>query len=436
MVSSEKCTYMLTKYSQLDMSGSITSLVLEPDLLGYNFHRQPTPDPPEPVYSRSGRKRKIPKAYQDYVPSSLAGMTVDLQRLIPHAPVPMANPPLAVSETAIPTDITFNEIPNILPLLHVTGPNDFGLYRCYPVRPKCDPEEIMDTTELCDSRHIDAASTEVPADPLQGIGRHTTALTRESALHEPKDQGSEHWFTPFSNPSICRIIGWQNSQTNLKSNSEVNRLIHDVITAPDFDLLHFKDFTSIEHEHQRLDAYTESQGIFLSADGWCKLPVKIRLPKEGVTYASTKAAPEFEVEGLWHRSLIGVIKSAYEDLTQELFHLIPFRVFHKIEDDILVSTPESDKQNPLGPEKAAPEFSNNQIPSGMEQVYTEMYTSDAMLEEDAKIRTLPCNPSDNDDVEYAIAPMLLYSDSTCLANFGPASLWPIYLFFAGVSKYM
>ncbi|RPD63598.1 hypothetical protein L227DRAFT_584613 [Lentinus tigrinus ALCF2SS1-6] len=45
-------------------------------------------------------------------------------------------------------------------------------------------------------------------------------------------------------------------------------------------------------------------------------------------------------------------------------------------------------------------------------------------------------PGDAEDIEYVVAPVQIYSDSTHLANFGTASLWPIYLFFGSLSKYI
>ena len=45
-----------------------------------------------------------------------------------------------------------------------------------------------------------------------------------------------------------------------------------------------------------------------------------------------------------------------------------------------------------------------------------------------------CN--DPPDVEIALVPILLWSDSTQLTNFGNASMWPIYAFFGFVSKYV
>ncbi len=71
-----------------------------------------------------------------------------------------------------------------------------------------------------------------------------------------------------------------------------------------------------------------------------------------------------------------------------------------------------------------------------ERVYTEGYTCDTLLKEDAKIRSQPRNPDDADNVEYSVVPLMLWSDSTHLANFGTASLWPIYLYLGNLSKYV
>ena len=58
-----------------------------------------------------------------------------------------------------------------------------------------------------------------------------------------------------------------------------------------------------------------------------------------------------------------------------------------------------------------------------------------MLEEDARIRARPRDPEDGPELEIAIMAVLLWSDSTHLANFGTASLWPIYMYFGNTSKY-
>lgn len=39
-------------------------------------------------------------------------------------------------------------------------------------------------------------------------------------------------------------------------------------------------------------------------------------------------------------------------------------------------------------------------------------------------------------LEMVVAPMMVYSDSTCLANFRTAALWPAYIGFGLISKYV
>ncbi|OBZ79049.1 hypothetical protein A0H81_01502 [Grifola frondosa] len=93
------------------------------------------------------------------------------------------------------------------------------------------------------------------------------------------------------------------------------------------------------------------------------------------------------------------------------FHFVPFKLFWERES--------SDGSDPK-----------------RERVYTDIFNSDAMLEADAELRAQPRNPDDDPDIEYAIAPILVWSDATHLASFGSASLWPIYAFFGNLSKYI
>ena len=56
-----------------------------------------------------------------------------------------------------------------------------------------------------------------------------------------------------------------------------------------------------------------------------------------------------------------------------------------------------------------------------------------MLKADEEIQKLPREPDDK--MERIVAPLMVWSDATHLANFGTASLWPFYLFFGSQSKY-
>ena len=66
-------------------------------------------------------------------------------------------------------------------------------------------------------------------------------------------------------------------------------------------------------------------------------------------------------------------------------------------------------------------------------MYGEMYSSDAMLEADKEVQDMPCEL--DDEMERIVAPLMVWSDSTHLTNFGTASVWPFYLLFGSQSKY-
>jgi hypothetical protein len=56
-----------------------------------------------------------------------------------------------------------------------------------------------------------------------------------------------------------------------------------------------------------------------------------------------------------------------------------------------------------------------------------------MITEHEKIQVQPHEPGCN--LETVIGAIMLWSDSTHLASFGTASLWPIYAYFNNQSKY-
>jgi hypothetical protein len=203
----------------------------------------------------------------------------------------------------------------------------------------------------------------------------------------------------------------------------------------------------VEHEEKRLDDSQDADYFPGAAlDGWRKGSVYIHLPKEKVKYGSEEDAPKFEVKGLIYRPLIEVVKAAYEDPSVRSFHHIPFKLFHQKDNSTgtLLLEPYKLHSADFYPSSINAESPNNHLaseetssmPADAERIYTEVYTSDAMLEEDAKIRAMPRNPADSVQIEYIMAAMLFWSDATHLASFGTASLWPIYCLFAGVSKYL
>lgn len=64
-----------------------------------------------------------------------------------------------------------------------------------------------------------------------------------------------------------------------------------------------------------------------------------------------------------------------------------------------------------------------------ERIYSELYNSDAFIQESSQLQQAAGSE------ECVIMGIMVWSDGTHLANFGNASLWPIYIYFGNQSKY-
>jgi hypothetical protein len=185
--------------------------------------------------------------------------------------------------------------------------------------------------------------------------------------------------------------------------ADIDSLVHKVILAEDFDPEDLKNFR-IAQEMAHLNAYAATSSPFAAEDSWKEGSVKIQVPNAKFKHASESTAPEFQVSGIYYCPLLEVIKSAFQMPNIQGYHWVPFKWFH-------------------------------QSSKGQECIYSDIYNSDAMLKEDAKIHALLQDPEDKSDTEVAMGAIMLWSDLTHLTNFGLASLWPIYLFFRNLSKY-
>jgi hypothetical protein len=217
------------------------------------------------------------------------------------------------------------------------------------------------------------------------------------------------YYHPFSNPSAAAMMVAHHSGTVVKSAQQTTEMAHILGSlGSDLDPLDLSNFNAAL-ENKKLDAYLDEvpANTFCREDGWLDSSVRIRLPLDKKKMPESSAA-EFEVGGVFHRDIIDVISSVYQSDAVRSFCHIPFQQFWRPSED------------------APPE-----------RLYGEIFTSDAMLDADADICKCHLgNDSDPPDLEVASVPLLLYSDSTHLANFGTASSWPVYLFFGSQSKYI
>jgi hypothetical protein len=69
----------------------------------------------------------------------------------------------------------------------------------------------------------------------------------------------------------------------------------------------------------------------------------------------------------------------------------------------------------------------------VEQVHGELFSSDSFALAYEEIQNLPA--MEGCTLERSVCALMFWSDSTNLADFGTAALWPIYMFFGNESKY-
>lgn len=195
------------------------------------------------------------------------------------------------------------------------------------------------------------------------------------------------------------LMNWKDSGAPTKSDAEVNSLVKDVLLDPQFKLEDLQGF-SVARENQRSDA-AEKKSPFL--DSFQTADINIEVP------SGVKGVPPgtFSVPGLLYRKLTTVIQAAFSSPLASHFHFSPFKLFHR---------------SPSGEE---------------ERVFSEVYNSDVYIEEHDNVQRAPLHPDEPDcKLEKVIAALMFWSDSTHLANFGTAKLWPIYLLFGNISKYI
>jgi hypothetical protein len=201
------------------------------------------------------------------------------------------------------------------------------------------------------------------------------------------------------NESVEMLMNWKDSGSSTKSDAEVNRLVNDVLLDPDFKFEDLQGF-NVARENQRGDA-VEKKSPF--SDSFQMADINIQVP------SGTSGIPPgtFSVPGLVYRKLTAVIQAAFSSPLASHFHFSPFKLFH---------------MSASGEE---------------ERLFSEVYNSDVFIEEHDNVQRAPLPPDQPDcKLEKVVIALMVWSDSTHLANFGTAKLWPIYFLFGNISKYI
>ncbi|KAF7367198.1 hypothetical protein MSAN_00980100 [Mycena sanguinolenta] len=268
--------------------------------------------------------------------------------------------------------------------------NSFGLYREYPRAPTHDPDSTISLVDLSD----------IPRPPAPAA---TTATAPPVPLPPAETQNNP--YHPFPNSTAYGITNWMWSGSPLKSIEEVTKLV-DFLKSDAFRKEDLATF-NLSQATEMLDKLSSSAGKSpVAHDGWSETDVEIKVPIGRKDMKTGSPPPMYTVPGLFLRPLSEVLKSAIHDtMMSRHFHFTPFKQFHKSHPDA--------------------------VPS---RVLDEIYSSDAMIAEYEKLQSQPAEPGC--ELERVILCLMFWSDSTHLATFGNASLWPLYLFFGNLSKWV
>lgn len=332
---------------------------------------------------RSGRSRRLPARFRDSLPTTAVPVHRD-QRQQNQPSAMESEPPLDPWPQHTSEDSAGSKNHEHT----ITDANSFGVFREYVAvsshNPR-NPDTLMDVP----------IATAGPQPQLIGSGL-TVVDSGFGQQHDP--------LSGSTNKSEDLLLAWMTTGPG-STPAGMNDLVHNVIRHPDFNQPDLENFNAITASRRFERQHFPTPGTTLKVgDGWKEGSVKIRVPCTKVQQKESEA-PEFVVDHILYRDAVEVIESELKDPDAfENIHVAPYK------------------------EWWCPRPSDDPI-----RVYSEIYNSDVMFEADTKTRE---NLSAAEgDLETLIVAALLYSDSTHLASFGNASLWPIYLFLGNVSKY-
>lgn len=319
--------------------------------------------------------RQLPKP-SDIQPDCPTGFATASEHVEPTKPLSTsANPPSEVDQ------------------VFRTNPNSFGLVHEY----RCSAERLR---------------------PIAAGLHATNTLLRDSVDCRYVDRVHQI-IHPFPNLSTFRFAHWFYTGGSNDAQGAANRLIHNVVCAPDFNSQHLQGF-NIERLNSILDGIDnpKSPNEACAGDKWRVSAVTITIPSgQHSGRTNPLALPEhedpgvgilFEVPGLHHRSLLEVIRSRFSDPRRSSgFVYTPYKVFQTLPDTEEI------------------------------RVRNELFTSDAWIEEHSRIQELEIRADGLDTPcchERAIAACMVWSDPTQVTQFSQTSVSPVYIYFGNQPK--
>jgi hypothetical protein len=242
-----------------------------------------------------------------------------------------------------------------------------------------------------------------------------------SAILQSSSREFHAMIWPYPNISAWRLGNWFWNSGDTKSRSSLKSLVNGVLLAKDFIV---NDLVGVSWEAINEKLAQDREDAPFAGAGWRSCDVKIKVPtgvkkskvkkRKGSQQTDGHAAEDpgnqggksFTVSGLWQRPIMPILREIFSsDPAAGCFHFEPFRHM----------------------------WQANDSESPPQRVFSEVYTSDAFLSEHDKLQNSRREPGCN--LLWVVAALMFWSDSTHLAQFGQAKLWPLYAFWGNQSKY-
>lgn len=236
----------------------------------------------------------------------------------------------------------------------------------------------------------------------------TEADSEQASNDETSSETIEEIISPYPNLSAFRIAHLTALYTRVTTS--LADLFRTVRLSP---LIKDEDIQDINFNALKNKVAESCKPWEEGKHGWRKGSLTINIPsnqndQENGNSQHTASDTLFEVNDFWYRPILPLMRTILTaSPVSKRFNFVPYRQWW------------------TRPESSDP-------PS---RVYDELYTSDSWLEEHQKVQEIVLPNEEADTYPRAIAGLMFWSDSTHLAEFGQAKLWPIYMAFGNQSKY-
>ncbi|EGO18986.1 hypothetical protein SERLADRAFT_443529 [Serpula lacrymans var. lacrymans S7.9] len=345
-------------------------------------------DSDTPLSQRRTRRtnRRLPKRFRDILPQPSLSLPSSIQQPL-SAPQPgcesrsppLNEPPPSTQTGGALTQTLFRTVKNI-----------FGVLRQYTHGPPShNASDHQSPHELCT--------------PLYPHNDSMNILSSSSSeIHPQCSTQSTNPYHPYPNKSTLLLGDWYWNHGARKS-QENFRMLCDIIGEQGFSPADVSsaNWRKIDESLVTVGDSDGNSSDWLD-DGWRTSPVTISVP-----FHKRMADPgpkEFITADFHYRSILSVVQEKLaNEHEMDSFHYVPYELHWQ----------------PEGQDET--------------QLYGDLYTSPAFVEENQRLQDSP--PEPGCDLERCILALMFWSDATHLTSFGNAKLWPLYMFFGNDTKY-